>query len=184
MNNKPTYNIVLGEIRFDKRVEPMARLLYGEICALCNYDPNSGEFRPCFASNKHFAELYSVEERSIVRWINSLEALGYIKRAFNNVESRRYLEPNIEGVTKMSDGVTKMSEGGGQKCHLGGDKNVTHTYKSLPIRDYHYSSKKNKKNFNNTQSPPSYDMEKYKREALENEIVYERKNKENGADEG
>lgn len=69
------YAIIPANVRYDKRLIPNAKLLYGEITALCN------ERGYCWASNDYFAELYNVKKETISRWISDLEKYGYIKRS-------------------------------------------------------------------------------------------------------
>lgn len=68
------YAIIPATVRYDNRIPANAKLLYGEITALCN------ERGYCWATNAHFAELYSVKNRSITNWLGALEEAGYIKR--------------------------------------------------------------------------------------------------------
>jgi SOS-response transcriptional repressor LexA len=67
------YAIIPAEVRYDKDLPPNAKLLYGEITALCNKEGY------CFASNEYFANLYGVSKRSITGWIAALEAKKYIR---------------------------------------------------------------------------------------------------------
>ena len=70
--NVSYYAIIPAEVRYDKDLPPNAKLLYGEITALCNKEGY------CFASNEYFANLYGVSKRSITGWIAALEKKGYI----------------------------------------------------------------------------------------------------------
>lgn len=72
-NKKSYYAVIPASVRYDNRICPNAKLLYGEITALCN------EKGYCWALNQYFAELYDVTKVSISRWISSLENAGYIK---------------------------------------------------------------------------------------------------------
>ncbi len=70
---KPSYYAIIpANVRYDKNLSANAKLLYGEITALCN---DKGF---CWASNKYFANLYGVSLRSISRWISILTEKGYI----------------------------------------------------------------------------------------------------------
>ena len=70
---KSYYAIIPANVRYDKDLSANAKLLYGEITALCN------EKGYCFASNAYFAKLYNVEDRTVRRWISCLVKKGYIK---------------------------------------------------------------------------------------------------------
>lgn len=69
---KNYYAIIPANVRYDDNVRPNAKLLYGEITALCN------ERGFCWASNQYFAELYKVSKTSISLWIKELINNGYI----------------------------------------------------------------------------------------------------------
>jgi hypothetical protein len=83
------YAVIPAVVRYDRTLTPNAKLLYGEITALCN------KRGYCWAGNAYFADLYDTSERSIIRWINALQAAGYIQVGFitvpgkNAVQSRR-----------------------------------------------------------------------------------------------
>lgn len=75
MKEEPNYYAIIpSEIRYDKRLKPNEKLLYGEISALAN------KMGVCFAGNSYFSELYDVDKATISRWITGLERCGYIKR--------------------------------------------------------------------------------------------------------
>lgn len=81
------YAIIPADIRYDQNITANAKLLYGEITALCN------EKGYCWATNKYFSELYGTSIRSIQTWISSLEEWGYIKTRLKETElgSQRYI---------------------------------------------------------------------------------------------
>lgn len=72
MEQKNYYAIIPANVRYDKDLPPNAKLLYGEITALCN------EKGFCWASNSYFAELYNVDKSTISRWVSKLENQRYI----------------------------------------------------------------------------------------------------------
>ena len=71
--NKGYYAIIPADVRYDARLTPNAKLLYGEITALCN------EKGFCWAMNDYFAELYSVKKGAVSKWVGSLRDCGYIE---------------------------------------------------------------------------------------------------------
>jgi len=85
--NKPSYYAIIpANIRYDKRVPANAKLLYGEITALCN---DKGY---CWATNGYFAKLYGVSETSISKWIKALADGEYIYiQANQNTGNNRHI---------------------------------------------------------------------------------------------
>ena len=70
---KPSFFAVIpADVRYDAKLKPMARLLYGEITALCNKQGH------CWAQNEYFSELYERDKTTISRWISQLQKQGYI----------------------------------------------------------------------------------------------------------
>lgn len=69
---KSYYAIIPANVRYDSELTPNAKLLYGEITALCN------EKGYCWAGNSYFSELYNVSKKSVSTWINQLVDKGYV----------------------------------------------------------------------------------------------------------
>lgn len=94
---KSYYSVIPAEVRYDKHLSPNAKLLYGEITALCN------EKGYCWASNKYFADLYGVTKDTASKWISSLVKEGYISVAVHHKEgSREITGRTIYLLTKLS----------------------------------------------------------------------------------
>ena len=70
---KSYYAIIPANVRYDKDLTDGAKLLYGEITALCN------EKGYCWANNSYFSELYGVSKVTISNWIRQLREKGYIE---------------------------------------------------------------------------------------------------------
>jgi len=88
--DKPSYfSVIPATVRYDSRLTADEKLLYSEITSLTQ---STGQ---CFASNRYFAKLYQVDERTIRRRMKNLEECGYITRAVirddNNEVSDRYI---------------------------------------------------------------------------------------------
>lgn len=74
MTQQPNYYCIIpAKVRYAKTISPNAKLLYGEITALCNQEGY------CWASNDYFATLYGVSKTSISKWVNQLKEQGFIK---------------------------------------------------------------------------------------------------------
>ena len=98
-DNKPIqkpnyYAITPAEVRYNKNLSANAKLLFGEITALCH---NSGE---CWATSKYFADLYEVDTRTIRRWIEALVKYGYIDRRVIRDDNNR-VKKRIITLTKQ-----------------------------------------------------------------------------------
>ena len=127
---KNYYAIIPADVRYDKRLKPLARLLYGEITALCN------EKGYCWASNSYFAELYEVSDITISRYISELKEYGYIKCIYDktqeNIDKRKiYIIPSYQngqdGINRNDNTVlTKQSIPSYQNGQDGINRNDKH----------------------------------------------------------
>lgn len=93
---KSYYAVIPANVRYDERLPMGARFLYGEITALCN------ERGYCWASNRYFAGLYKVTERTVRSWISSLITNGYIKSDLIYRENSKEVEARY---LKLIDGL-------------------------------------------------------------------------------
>ena len=73
MPTQATYVILPASVRLDARLSYSARLLYGEISALCHQEGY------CWAGNDYFADLYQVQPKVVSRWIQQLRKNGHIR---------------------------------------------------------------------------------------------------------
>lgn len=82
--SKPNfYAIIPANVRYDEDLVPNAKLLYGEITALCN------EKGYCWASNSYFAKLYKVSAITVSKWVSQLAKNGYITTQLNYKEGTK-----------------------------------------------------------------------------------------------
>lgn len=123
---KSYYAIIPANVRYDKELIPNAKLLFGEISALCNEKGFS------WATNKYFSELYNVSDRQVRRWIKLLADKGYIYLEYHNqntLSEKRYIhitpwtlpqevmDKKVHCGQKSPGGRTKKSKGADEKVH-------------------------------------------------------------------
>ena len=120
------YDCVLS----DARLSYPEKILYGVIVRLAM----NGEKR-CFASNKALAEIMGCSKSSVVRWLDELEQLGYIKRRLHyrqgmkNVDKRyimpvtAHIENKASGGQSAGMGYTHNRTKGGQTAGTGYTQN-------------------------------------------------------------
>lgn len=88
--DKPSYYAVIpANVRYDHRLKPNEKLLYGEITSLTN------KTGICYATNKYFAKLYNVEIETISRWIKNIKDLGYIETEMAFKDDTKSIEKRI-----------------------------------------------------------------------------------------
>lgn len=160
MENKAYYAVIPANVRYDKDLPPNAKLLYGEITALCN------EKGFCWARNGYFAELYDVSSFTISRWIKALADKGYIvitmipKNDHTNEVIRKLslngipLTVSAKGIDKKANtpltvsakGVDEKSNPPPQKAQGGLTKNASPHHKKRKENITSNNTVNNKKN--------------------------------------
>jgi len=109
MDKPAYYAIIPATVRYDQRLTPNAKLLYGEITALCHQEGY------CWAGNQYFADLYEVSKTSISTWIGNLKDAGHITVEMNYKEGskhilNRYIRILGEGIQENLDTPTRKLE--------------------------------------------------------------------------
>lgn len=143
---KPNYySVIPSEVRYDKELTPNAKLLYGEITALCN------EKGICWASNQYFADLYGTTKETVSRWISQLAKKKYIVIKMFYKENSKEIDKRIISISKFlqseipidenintsyqkeqgNDVLTKTSIPYLQKCQTPLDENVKENITSI-----------------------------------------------------
>lgn len=142
---KAYYAIIPANLRYDKDLVPNAKLLYGEITALCN------EKGYCWATNQYFAELYNVSDRTIKNWISQLVDKGYIQRSVKyregtkEIEQRKLFIGSENNFTTLGNYVPDPKENNfttpSEKKFLDNNTSINNTFNNTDI----YKEKNNKK---------------------------------------
>jgi SOS-response transcriptional repressor LexA len=114
-NQQPSYYAIIpANVRY-ANIPDKAKLLYGEITALCNQKGY------CWATNEYFANLYGVHKKSISRLISILEKKKFIVLNLKNKT----------GVsTKRRIGIHKIEEGGIHKIEEQNNTSINNTNNS------------------------------------------------------
>ena len=104
------YATIPANVRYDPELRPSAKLLYGELTALCD---KTGY---CWASNRYFAQLYGLAESTISTLLKDLEKRGHIRREVVRNERNEVVERRIyAGVFIVIPSPQKRGEGSPQK---------------------------------------------------------------------
>jgi len=112
------YAVIPASVRYCKGLSSSAKLLYGEVTALCQREGY------CWASTEYFAALYEVDRSTVKKWLASLSLHGFIAVQVNYdwPEQRRiYL---ADAVPKQLGGVAQKRATGGAKTSHGWRKNA------------------------------------------------------------
>lgn len=108
------YAIIPAHIRYDNELPANAKLLYGEITALCNKEGY------CWATNDYFAKLYDCSKSTISRLISNLKKRGYIKtisgRKDGSGEEQRYIQICEDAFSKMGTVLPENAYDTTQNC--------------------------------------------------------------------
>jgi SOS-response transcriptional repressor LexA len=108
------YAIIPANVRY-ANIPDKAKLLYGEITALCNQKGY------CWATNEYFANLYGVHKKSISRLISILEKEKFI---ILNLKNKTGVS------TKRRIGIHKIEEGGIHKIEEQNNTSINNTNNS------------------------------------------------------
>lgn len=127
MSTQPNfYAIIPASVRYDETVCSSAKLLYGEISAMCNTEGY------CWAENNYFAKLYGVNSVSISRWISQLVKGNYITTELNKAEgnTRKIFiqDASVTLLTKKAIPLNKNVKTSKQNCIDPINKNVKSIY--------------------------------------------------------
>jgi hypothetical protein len=115
------YAVIPANVRYSTDIPPNAKLLYGEITALC------GKSGFCWATNLYFADLYGVTQQTVSEWVAKLCRAGFIRSEVDLEEGNKrkiWLIAPLQENPKTSSG--KAEEGSSGKAeHNITSKNIT-----------------------------------------------------------
>lgn len=113
--------VIPADIRYDPEVKASAKLLYGELTALCNKEGF------CWASNEYFAKLYGLSTATVSRLVSQLEKRGYIRCEMvpTKTGSQRRIYAGMFFVSEKKEGVDEnVKRGIDENVKRGVDENV------------------------------------------------------------
>lgn len=108
-NKKKYFVIIPSEVLYNNNLIPNAKILYGDITALCNQEGY------CWAWNSYFASRYQVKERTVQRWINNLIENGYIERDIEYFDDSKQISRRLLKVKLIKEKNTTTEKGGDQE---------------------------------------------------------------------
>lgn len=115
MEEKPNYYAIIpADVRYDKDLKAIEKLLYGEITTLTY---QTGE---CWASNNYFAKLYNIYPTTISKYINHLKDKGYIQIRMNYVGNSKEIEKRIICIAQTDNTSCSNKQGGYSQTSKGG----------------------------------------------------------------
>lgn len=120
MDHRSYYAIIPANVRYDDSLIPSAKLLYGEITALCN------EKGYCWASNEYFANQYKVSKPTIQNWLKSLEEKGYIYREVKYKVGSKEIEARY--IRILGGGHQENLVGGHQEIYQDNNTSINNTF--------------------------------------------------------
>ena len=98
------YAIIPATVRYDENIPANAKLLYGEITALCNKEGF------CWATNDYFSKLYGFTKQSISRLISKLEEAGYIRTDIEHSDNNAILRRCISIADPLTEKTTPLNK--------------------------------------------------------------------------
>jgi hypothetical protein len=132
------YSIIPANLRYDNRLKATEKIFFSEISALTNL------YGYCYASNKYFAKLYECDDRTIRRWIQTLDKFGYIKVEIIRNNNKEVLERRIYIRESILGGMDKnVHRGQGNSVRRSTDKNVL--YNNIYINNIHTQAEEDSK---------------------------------------
>lgn len=143
---RPSYWAVIpADVRYDDQIPANAKLLYGEISALCD---RTGY---CWAKNEYFAQLFGFAEVTVSRLVSALQKGGYLEVEMvpteTGTERRIYAGISAGGLIKNDKrGLIKKDKGVSSKLITppGDTLNMNNIYTPIPPKEERVSKRVHK----------------------------------------
>lgn len=118
---KPNYYAIIpANVRYAD-ISANAKLLYGEITALCSKEGY------CWASNQHFAELYGVHKDTISNWVSELKDNNFVKIELTNNTTRHIYITDTLGENAYPPSVKTPRDPRQKDRHINKENNKDNT---------------------------------------------------------
>lgn len=132
-DRRPGYWAVIpADVRYDDRLPANAKLLYGEISALCD------QRGYCYATNAYFSQLYGWSVATIQRLLSALSDRGYV--AVDIIRNKRTREVEERRIyAGLQRGVTPPLKNEGRSPQKKGDPPLKNDF---PIKEEQYKQYK------------------------------------------
>lgn len=128
------YAIIPANVRYDTEIPANAKLLYGEITALCNKEGY------CWATNDYFANLYNCGKQTVSRWLSWLKKQGYIDIEIKYKKGSKQIECRYIKICEYP--IVKKDNTYSQKCEYPIVKNAKENITSINTTLNNTSNKK------------------------------------------
>ena len=124
------YGVLPADVRYDKSLSPVEKLLYVEIVSLTN----SKGF--CWASNQYFANLFGYSSSShMSKLINKLEKAGHLKTIVDKDSGNKRIITIVNPIAKIQKSYSENSEHNNNKLI---DKYTSEVDKQMQILHRRY----------------------------------------------
>lgn len=85
--DKSNYNAIIpANVRYDKRLRVLDKLLYAEITAICSQN------NCCIENNSYFSNLYDIEKETVSRAFSRLKKFNYISIEIQKKTNKRIIK--------------------------------------------------------------------------------------------
>ena len=121
MNDYPSFfSILTAEVRYNKQLSSMEKLLFSEITALTNYKGF------CYANNSYFEFVFGVSRSTIQRALRNLEKQNVINIELEKNEKKQVLKRKIFVLIDKGGSVKNTTRGSIKNDTRGGVENDTY----------------------------------------------------------